>query len=91
MTRNDSVSSAAHRSSRGTTARRRAGARPASATGFKRGATVKVPFGVQMWDATVLEEIPGRVRVAIHMEGVDEPIRTSYAVDDVTILDEPPA
>lgn len=88
MTRNDSVSSAAHCSSTAGTARRRAGARPASATRFKRGATVKVPFGVQMWDATVLEEIPGRVRVAIHMEGVDEPIRTSYAVDDVTIPSE---
>ncbi len=47
------------------------------------GSTVKVRFGVGLKRATVLEHSNGRVRVAIHLRGVDEPIVNTYGLDEV--------
>ena len=47
------------------------------------GSTVKVRFGIGLKRATVLEHINGRVRVAIHLNGVDEPIVNIYGLDEV--------
>ena len=47
------------------------------------GSTVKVSFGIGLKRATVLEHANGRVRVAIHLTGVDEPIVNIYSLDEV--------
>jgi hypothetical protein len=47
------------------------------------GSTVKVRFGIGLKRATVLEYANGRVRVAIHMSGVDEPIVNTYALGEL--------
>lgn len=50
---------------------------------FKRGTNVQVPLGARTYDATVLEERNGRVRVSIDVRGADERVTSSYAVEDL--------
>lgn len=51
----------------------------------KFGTAVIVPFGNSMLPATVLQKRNGRVEVEIKVEDAD-PIRTTFALDDITVL-----
>lgn len=51
---------------------------------WRPGTSVTVRFGARVHEATVLGELPGRVLVAIHIEGVEEPITTSYTAEELT-------
>jgi primosomal protein N' len=53
---------------------------------FEVGCTVRVPLGIRTYDATVLGQRNGRLRVAVHVPGADEPITTSYLPADVRII-----
>lgn len=45
---------------------------------------VRVVFGTDQHDATVLEHTQGQLaRVAIHINGVDEPLISSYRAEDL--------
>lgn len=57
--------------------------RSATTGAFKRGSSVRVPLGARTYDATVLEERNGRVRVSIDVRGSDEQVTSSYAVEDL--------
>jgi len=72
---------------KGKLASKRAGKRTVSRSAvsgrFISGANVRVPLGARTYDATVLEERNGRVRVAIDVRGSDEKVTSSYSVDDL--------
>ncbi|WP_372698497.1 hypothetical protein [Arthrobacter sp. JSM 101049] len=51
---------------------------------FIRGSVVRVPLGARTYDATVIEERNGRVRVEIDVAGSDEPITSSYAIEELS-------
>lgn len=51
---------------------------------YKFGEAVTVPFGISYVPATVLfKNIVGEYDVDIHLEGVEEPIRSSYTVAEI--------
>jgi hypothetical protein len=48
------------------------------------GTPVRVRFGLDTHDATVVEHRQGHlVRVAIHIYGADEPLLSSYMAEDI--------